>query len=90
MSETNALRTAAILAAADALEANPTVANRDALIAAVRASRNPRFFSVSDRLYLYRQGREIPVANFSSVAFAEAIRDRLNVDLDAGWIPGLS
>lgn len=89
MSETNEVRQAAVLQAATEFEANQTVATRDALLAAVRAARAPRFYAVGAKLFLFRNGSELELADCRSAAVAGALRDRLNLDLDAGWIPSL-
>lgn len=89
MSETNDLRQGPVLAAAAAFEASQTVANRDALLAAIRAAKAPRFYSIAERIFVYRQGVETKIADCLNEAIATAIKDRLNVDLDVGWVPVL-
>lgn len=87
--ELDEVRQEKIIAAALAFEADRTVAKRDALFAAVVASKAPRFYQIQDRVMFYRQGEEIGIAHCRSGAVAQAMVDRLNTDLDAGWVPSL-
>lgn len=89
MSETNEQRNAAVFQAMTAFAAVQNVANRDALLAAWAARNAPRFYVIGDRIFLFRNGAERPVADCAAAAIAQAITDRLNTDLDNGWIPSL-
>ena len=87
--ETRDLREDPVIQAAREYEANATPTTRDALFVAVRAARALRFYSREGRLFLFRAGASRAVADCRSGAIAEALRDRLNTDLDAGWVPDL-
>lgn len=89
MSETNQERTGPVLQAATEFEQDPTTANRAVLLAAVRAAKAVRFYAVGGRLFVFAGGTERQLAECRGPAVAEALRDRLNADLDAGWVPAI-
>lgn len=89
MSETNDQRNAAVFQALAAFAAAQTVQNRDALLAAWTTRQAPRFYAVNGNLFLVRGGAEKMAGNMASQSIAEAIADRLNVDLGLGWVPVL-
>jgi len=89
MSETNEERTGPVLQAASEFEADPTVAKRTILFAAINAAKTPRFYAIGDRLILWAGGTERQIADCRGPAVAQALRDQLNADLAAGWVPSL-
>lgn len=90
MSQTNEQRNAAVFQALAAFAAAQTAQNRDALLAAYAARNAPRFYAVNGDLILFRNGAEKVAGNMASQPIAEALADRLNVDLGLGWVPVLS
>ena len=91
MSELREVRERQIINAAIAFEADRTTPKRDALFAAVIASKAPRFYVVDGtRVFLFKQGREIFVSDYHNPEVAAVIVERLNLDLDNGWVPTLN